>query len=80
MDQVRTMIDRNGWHLVTFSEDVGFYDQRPRPARTVGVKHIRADLGDYRDLPFQKNVTVFWAFDERRRLTDVWVWKTSNGL
>lgn len=50
----------------------------------VAVKSsIRASLGDYHGLPyliFSTNVTVFWGFDERDQLIDVWVWKTVDAL
>jgi len=78
--QVEAMIQRHGWKLSYPLASTGFFDQRSRPARETGTQHFRASLGDYRDIPFQANVTVFWGFDRNGRLTDLWVWKTWNGL
>jgi hypothetical protein len=78
--QVSSIIFRHGWTLAYPLADTGFYDQRSRPARIVGKKHLRASLGNYQDIPWRANVTVFWGFDENDRLIDVWVWKTWNGL
>jgi hypothetical protein len=58
------MIHRHGWKLSYPLANTGFDDQRVRPTREVGVRHFRASLGDYQDIPFKANVTVFWAFDE----------------
>jgi hypothetical protein len=77
---VHQYIIRNGWKISYVREDGGFLDQRTAPSKSVGEKSIRASLGDYQDLPFKANVTVFWGFDEDSRLIDVWVWKTRDGL
>ena len=77
---VQQHIARKGWRISYVSEETGFYDQRTWPARIVGEKSICASLGDYQDIPFKANVTVFWGFDGDSRLIDVWVWKTWDGL
>lgn len=79
MDEVLSLIASKGWQTRHVS-DTGFDDQRFHPQRIIGAKSIRASLGDYQDLPFKANVTVFWGFDERGSLIDLWVWKTWDGL
>lgn len=78
--QVEAVVKRSGWPHQLHTRS-GFYDQRVRPARDVGVQHIRANLGDYRNIPIPlpTNVTVFWGFDGDGRLIDIWVWKTTDG-
>ena len=80
MTDVRRLIESKGWVVNDYREDVGFFDQRTAPNTIVGKKHIRAELGNYQDIPFRAYVTVFWGFDEQSRLIDVWVWKTWDGL
>ena len=80
MEDVRLTIAKKKWRVVSESEDYGFYDQRTRPARSTGVKHIRASLGDYQGFPWEVNVTVFWGFDTEAKLIDIWVWKTADAL
>lgn len=74
------MIRRHGWELTYPLANTGFYDQRTRPARETGAQHFRASLGDYQDIPWEANVTVFWGFDQNGRLIDLWVWKTWDSL
>ena len=78
-EQVEAMILGHGWEMMYPLANRGFYDQRVKPARDVGAKHLRASLGDYYDF-WKVNVTVFWGFDQDERLIDVWVWKTSDAL
>ena len=80
MTDVQQLIESKGWVVSDYRDDVGFYDQRTAPYTIVGKKHIRAELGSYQDIPFRAYVTVFWGFDERSRLIDLWVWKTWDGL
>ena len=80
LSTVHQYIIKKEWEISYVSEDSGFYDQRTRPASVVGEKAIRASIGDYQDLPFVANVTVFWGFDKDSRLIDVWIWKTWDGI
>ena len=81
MADVRAMIERHHWRADGYREDQGFYDQRPSSSgKLVGEKSIRADLGNYPGFPFKTNVTVFWAFNGKGELIDVWVWKTVDAL
>jgi hypothetical protein len=77
---VKKYIEKKGWKIDSVDENNGFWDQRTRPNKEVGVKSIRASLGDYQGIPFMANVTVFWGFDKDSRLIDIWVWKTWDGL
>lgn len=83
MPEVRRVIEGKGWKLDTYSESVGFLDQRAHPYVVTGAKHIRASLGDYTTfmlvLPLPANVTAFWGFDDNGRLVDIWVWRTIDG-
>jgi len=78
--EVKKYIEKKGWEISYVAENSGFLDQRNRPNTVVGEKSIRASLGDYQDIPFKANVTVFWGFDKDSRLIDVWVWKTWDAL
>jgi hypothetical protein len=42
--------------------------------------YIRGELGDYQGLPFRTSVTVFWEFNASDQLTNIRVWKTSDGI
>lgn len=83
MADVKRFIEKKGWTVRAYSESSGFDDQRVRPAVVTGAKHIRASIGNYTTfvqmLPLPANVTVFWAFDEKSRLVDIWVWRTIDG-
>jgi len=74
------MLRRNRWLDFEVNELVGFDDQRTSTSGLVGAKHIRANLGDYRGIIFSTNVTVFWGFNQRGELIDVWVWKTTDSF
>ena len=78
--QVEATIQRHGWKLSYPLSNTGFYDQRTRPARETGAMHFRASLGNYQDIPWEANVTVYWGFDQSGRLIDLWVWKTWDAL
>lgn len=80
LSTVHQYIIEKEWEVGSVNENTGFYDQRTRPASVVGEKSIRASMGDYQDIPFKANVTVFWGFDKDSRLIDVWVWKTWDGI
>jgi hypothetical protein len=79
-EHVLCVIDDNGWVARFVNESSGFVHQEIRPLTVIGEKSIRASLGDYQDIPFEANVTVFWGFDAEGKLLDIWVWKTWNGL
>ena len=78
--QVQSQIHRHGWTLSYPLANTGFLDQRTKPNREVGVKHFRASLGDYQDIPWEANVTAFWGFEETGKLMDLWIWKTWDSL
>ncbi|WP_143069627.1 hypothetical protein [Halopseudomonas yangmingensis] len=78
--EVLTVIRENKWTVIFVNESSGFYHQGRKEPTVIGQKSIRASLGDYQDIPFRANVTVFWGFDDEGRLLDIWVWKTWNGL
>ncbi len=79
LEDVRGYVQSKGWEISYVNENRGFLDQRIKPNAVVGEKSIRASLGDYIDIPFLANVTVFWGFDKDSRLIDIWVWKTWDG-
>jgi hypothetical protein len=41
---------------------------------------IRGELGDYQGFPFVTSVTAFWEFDASNRLSNIRIWKTTDGL
>jgi hypothetical protein len=59
----------------------GWFDARLQGSdgRTTGT-YLRGELGDYRGFPFRTSVTVFWEFDASNRLSDIRIWKTTDGL
>lgn len=73
-------IQDNKWTVIYVNESPGFYHQGINEPTVIGKKSIRASLGDYQDIPFKANVTVFWGFDDEGKLLDIWVWKTWDGL
>lgn len=78
-EEVMRVIDGREWRHSGI-RDVGFLKQEPgRATEVVGKHSIEAHLGEYRWI-FVTSVDAFWGFDERGRLTDVWVWKTTDGL
>jgi len=80
MEKVEQYIAREGWEVAWISVNHGFFDQRLSPKRVIGSKSIRVSMGNYQDIPFEANVTVFWGFDDKSKLIDIWVWKTWDGL
>jgi hypothetical protein len=63
--------------LAPTASNVGFLRQHPPPSRVVGVKSIKAKLGEYFSFPLLRtSVVAFWGFNERGELIEVWVWKT----
>jgi len=80
LPDVKKYIEARGWKVDYIDENSGFINRRREPGTLVGEKSIRTSLGDYQDIPFEANVTVFWGFDKDSRLIDIWVWKTWDGL
>lgn len=59
----------------------GFLRQDSSGQRTIGVKSFRVHLGDYHHFPIgTTSVDAFWGFDDRGRLMEIWVWKTTDSL
>ena len=80
LENVEQYILGEGWEINWISREHGFNHQRSSPNRVIGSKAIRTNLGDYQDIPFKANVTVFWGFDDQSKLIDIWVWKTWDGF
>ncbi len=80
MLQVQEQIGRLDWKIEVIDLESGFHDQRLRPSVITGAKSIEAYAGHYQGFPWRADVSVHWAFDERGRLTDIWVWKTFDSL
>jgi hypothetical protein len=58
----------------------GFVKRDTPKGTIVGVRSIQVTLGEYRTFLLLKTcVEVFWGFNEREELVDVWVWKTTDG-
>jgi hypothetical protein len=73
-------VNSHEWDLVFSNTSSGFFHQGVEPNKIIGNKSIRVSLGDYQNMPFTTNVTVFWGFDNEGKLIDVWVWKTQDGI
>jgi hypothetical protein len=59
----------------------GWYDARAQGSDGhTSDTYIRGELGDYQNLPFRTAVTVFWEFDASNRLSDIRIWKTTDGF
>jgi hypothetical protein len=60
--------------------NVGFLKQENATSEEVGDQSIRVELGGYRSsFLLYTSVTVFWGFNARSELIDIWVWKTTDG-
>lgn len=46
----------------------------------IGNNYMRVYLGHYRGIPFRCDVTVFWIFDEKDKLSHIDVWKDYDAL
>ncbi len=58
---------------------VSRHEGRPRDGAPYGA-YLQGELGRYWSVPFYTHVTVFWSFDTNNHLTDIQVWKTTDGL
>lgn len=70
-EEVRGVAERHGWSCSDM--------QQGSDGRTSGP-YLRGELGEYWSVPFYTSVTVFWSFDSSNRLTDLRIWKTTDGL
>ena len=70
LPDVQSEATRRGWYHPNLQGSDG---------RTSGT-YIRGELGDYQGFPFQTSVTVFWEFDASNQLTNIRVWKTTDGI
>jgi hypothetical protein len=59
--------------------NAGYRRSYPPPPTVVGVKSIEVNLGEYRTV-FVTSVEVYWGFDSKDELIDVWVRKTTDAL
>ena len=55
------------------------WDKVTAPQNKVSIKCIYATLGHY-NFPFRVDVEIFWGFDDRSRLVDIWVRKEIDAL
>jgi hypothetical protein len=67
-----------GWPVN--EESGGFETKRIAqfPARVVGKRVVKAYLGGYQGLPWRKDVSFYWAFDEHDKLIEVFVEKQAD--
>ena len=70
IDQIRAIAIQHGWYNANSQGSDGY---------TTGT-YIRGELGDYQGIPFVTSVTVFWEFDANNRLSNIRIWKTTDGL
>ena len=77
---VEQFVREKEWKLAYVSRTTGYIDQQSPTNKVVGEMSIRAELGSYQGLPFETSVTVFWGFDKKGNLIDMWVWKTRDGI
>ncbi len=84
MEEVVQFVEKKeGWVIDNISNQHGFDFKGKGPRKRVGVKSIQAYLGEYRiitNLYLATDVTVFYGFNEKAELIDIWVWKTIDGL
>ena len=74
---VEKFVKEKGWYNYNYVGNGGFWNQDTD--EVIGVRSIKGDLGEYPTL-FDTYVTACWAFDEKDRLIDVWVWKSIDSL
>ena len=73
-DDVLAMAREHHWKDVRILKH-GAYKESGTELRPVDIKMIRAELSDYQGTRWATFAHVWWTFDERGRLTHVWVWK-----
>jgi len=75
-EEVLRALDGKGWGPVRAKKGGFLKQEPPRPMEIIGVASIAVHLGDYGF--FRTSVDAFWGFDEKGKLIDVWVWKTTD--
>ncbi len=74
---------KKDWEIETINYEYGFLSQRSKPIKLIGNKSIRVYLGEYRifsNYYFVTDVTVYYGFNEKGELIDIWVLKDTNSL
>ena len=79
MDDVLAFIRNKGWMIRMIDTSQGFPDQRDDYQRT-GSRHIEVYMGSYQGIPWRRDITVYWGFNDNSQLVDIWVWKTADAL
>ena len=70
---VEALAFKSGW-------PVRYHFGRPPIDQAHYGTYLQGNLGRYWSVPFFTYVTVFWCFDTNNHLTDIQVWKTTDGL
>ena len=79
-EQVLAFVKQQGWRHSEYHPNTGFLKQERPEIEVVGASSINASLGDYHSSPFLiTNVSAFWGFDQKRRLIEIWIWRTTDG-
>jgi len=82
-DVVQFIKTKKNWEIDYISQEKGFVHQGRKPMETVGEKSIRVHLGEYRIFSkyyFVTDVTVYYGFNDKAELIDIWVWKVTDTL
>lgn len=84
MNEVEQFIrSKKDWEIEYIDKDNGFTPPTKTSKVKIGVKSIRVFIGQYSsisDLYFITSVTVFYGFNERSELVDIWVWKDTDTI
>ncbi|MFE5321604.1 hypothetical protein ACFQ88_23140 [Paenibacillus sp. NPDC056579] len=84
MESVIQLIkNKNDWVLSGIYPNHGFTHKGTLDREEIGVKSVEVYLGDYRfftNLYLATDVTVFFGFNEKSELIDIFVWKVIDGL
>jgi len=87
INKVSEILTNKRWEVMGYRREGGFLKQgKPDKYETnkydsiVGAMSLRGELGDVSFYFIKINVTVFWGFDKNGKLTDIWIWRTTDGL
>jgi hypothetical protein len=78
-DAVLAFARERGWRIYE-EPNHGFLKQQTGNDRVIGTTYIRADLPSSRHVFGYRSTSVFWGFDENRKLIEFWVWRTYDAL
>ncbi len=83
MEDILQFVKKEALEVRYINYEHGFRYQGVGPTKYVGEKSMRVYFGYYRTINnvyLVTDVTVFYGFNDKEELIDIWVWKTVDGL